>query len=801
MVDTSVGQLLTGPVFSDSAADQVLFENAMNEELRRHHKESIHYRKFLQAHGWAGEYEIGRLPPLPVSAFKHSPLLTQLSGAEGFTLKSSGTSGAASQIFVDRTTSARQKKSLSLVMQEFLGDRRWRTLVFDVDPRDSVNLGARQAAILGYTRQSSSTVYLMESSSTGPAMKENWRELVVATAGDPILVVGFTFVVFEALQAILRNAPVILPTGSKLIHIGGWKKLQDRAVSRDSFKLMVKDSLGIPTGNTHDVYGFTELMGVSFVECEFGWKHVPKWVRARASLQGSLAEGGQSEGLLTFECPLAHSYLGLSIVTDDIGVVDSRTSRCGCGRPGQRLQVRGRRSRAEIRGCGDILGSLYRQEIGRPPGNMEVTILFPQPSTGNIFDLRSAIEKSAQSQLSLGLLNHADVLQVIELLRARWKTIEGSDPSGNLRRNGLGFLIEWANPDRIRDLLDSSIAEGRESLDRWVPRSFGSSDKVRNLPVGMVSQWVSGNVPVLGIFPIILSWLAGNPTVSRLSSTGSDLTLALLEPLLKIAEVNPVAKTLVDATVLCSFPRENIQAHTEMSMHAKMVVSWGGLEAIRAISSLPTEPETRSYHFGPRTSYAVVFESMLDNERKIASVARRLVADASVFEQAACASPHSVFIVGSNPTSGRKLAEALADAFQNWSKSQPHLELDPNLTSEIALYRSRKALDSEVYSINDEATIVLGPASGVLPEPVFGRTLHLQQVERLEHLQHFVTPLVQSVGLLGLDSEVTAVANLLGPLGVKRFPSIGRMTNFENPWDGVNLVAAMLRPATLGGPR
>lgn len=802
MLQDDFENLLSSPVFSDSAEDDLLFDRAMRNAIERHYKENQYYRNFLNAHGWDGQYEIGELPPLPVGAFKHAAELTKLGDSEGLTLKSSGTSGALSQIFIDRITSTRQKKSLSLVMENFLGQDRLATAVFDIDPRKSSDLGARQAAILGFTRHSSSTLYLMEPSETGPRMKPDWKELLDSFDEKPLLLIGFTYILFEHLSSVPQNSTLKLPVGSRLIHIGGWKKLQERAVSPKDFKVVISNTLGIFPENIHDIYGFTELMGVSFVECEFEWKHVPKWVRARVIEPTSLgAISGIEEGLLTFESPLANSYLGLSIVTDDVGLVDSGQKPCGCGREGQRLKVTGRRTKAEIRGCGDILASNFAEAALVTPVAEHVTVLFPKSLTGGVNEFQEAIDTLRNRENDLGNLNHSDILRIIDILRTHWKKIEEADASGTLRANGLGFLIDWAKPDKLRNLLDFSIAEGRESLDRWVPRSFGSQDKVRNLPLGLVSQWVSGNVPVLGIFPILYCWLTGNTSISRISSSGSDLTVELLKPLMDLAAEDPTAKTLAEATMLCTFQRNNHEAHVRMSSAANAVIAWGGSEAIAAISALPTSPETRRYFFGPRTSYAVVFESMLDSERKTSGVARRLVADVAVFDQAACASPHSVFVVARDPGASERLAKAVYEEFLTKSQTQPLGALDSSLVSEIALYRSRKSLDSQVYSVQKDATVILSASSKSLPEPVFGRTLHIQPLEKIESLERFVTPFVQSVGLLGTESELIQTANLLAPLGVKRFPTIGRMTNFENPWDGVNLVSGLLRTSTLSGPR
>ena len=60
------------------------------------------------------------------------------------------------------------------------------------------------------------------------------------------------------------------------------------------------------------------------------------------------------EGILEFLTPLPLSYPGNAILTDDVGRIISR-DKGNDGRQGTAFEILGRRKKAEIRGCGDIL--------------------------------------------------------------------------------------------------------------------------------------------------------------------------------------------------------------------------------------------------------------------------------------------------------------------------------------------------------------------------------------------------------------------------------------------------------------
>jgi hypothetical protein len=237
-----------------------------------------------------------------------------------------------------------------------------------------------------------------------------------------------------------------------------------------------------------------------------------------------------------------------------------------------------------------------------------------------------------------------------------------------------------------------------------------------------------------------------------------------------------------------------------MSRAADTIIAWGGESAIESISSLPAKRDVKPLFFGPRTSYAVVFESAIDSDSRLGVIARRLVADSTVFEQAACASPHTVFVVSRDPKTAEKLAHAIATQFEREGNLTSAETIDDELLPEITLYRKRRLLDSQVFAVSGYATVVMPAVTSSLPEPVFGRTLHVVRIESLEDARKFSSPYLQSVSIAGNPKEAETLAEMLVSIGVKRFPTVGKITNFENPWDGEDIISALVRTSTLGGP-
>ena len=101
------------------------------------------------------------------------------------------------------------------------------------------------------------TQLLAQSHSEEVLLLELFQEL--AKEG-PTFAFGFTYMIWQYLYEALREkgASIDLP-GCHLIHGGGWKKLQNRSVSDETFRAGLKEVCGIDS--VSDYYGMAEQTG------------------------------------------------------------------------------------------------------------------------------------------------------------------------------------------------------------------------------------------------------------------------------------------------------------------------------------------------------------------------------------------------------------------------------------------------------------------------------------------------------------------------------------------------------------
>lgn len=362
-------QLLTASPFSASAAEKSsLFLQAMRDAFAHHISHCPPFETWCQKRKLA-ESEILRvedLPYLPAEIFKHMMLRSSGGTVIGKTLTSSATSsGVPSQIFIDEATAKRQRAALVSVWNDYLGSQRMPFIVFDKDPATLSaapgSLSARSGAIRGFLIASKGVDYVMQPGQTDDCLMADIVKLTallkkMEATQEPFCLFGFTYIVYHfAVRKLLDEGIRFQCPNARLIHIGGWKKLQDQSVSKTAFNRAMEDVFGVKNENVIDVYGFTEQLGLIYPDCPFGVKHVPTFSEVIVRNPSTLMPVPDTEeGLLQFLTPMPLSYPGISVITGDVGKITNR-ERCRCGRLGTSFVVMGRAANVEPRGCGDIL--------------------------------------------------------------------------------------------------------------------------------------------------------------------------------------------------------------------------------------------------------------------------------------------------------------------------------------------------------------------------------------------------------------------------------------------------------------
>lgn len=328
----------------------------LNELTSHHQKTCESYGNILNGMHWLSEASsLSEVPYIAARLFKMIRLSSVANDEIFKTLTSSGTtSQVVSQIVLDRETAALQSKVLVNLLSSFTGKARRPMLIIDHDglTSDRNGFSARGAGVQGLSFLGRDHTYALHRD-----MTPNWQaidDFFGKYSREPVLIFGFTFMVWQFfIQPLLAQGRSKIFEQALLFHSGGWKKLQDQAVSNDIFKQTVQQVLGGRTA-VHNFYGMVEQVGGVFVACEQGHLHAPSYADIIIRDQESLNPVNAGEaGLIQVLSFIPKSYPGHSILTEDLGRLLGEDD-CVCGRLGKYFEVLGRLPKTEVRGCSDV---------------------------------------------------------------------------------------------------------------------------------------------------------------------------------------------------------------------------------------------------------------------------------------------------------------------------------------------------------------------------------------------------------------------------------------------------------------
>lgn len=306
----------------------------------------------------SGIKTLEQVPYIPVNMFKYFDLRICAEEQVVRVLNSSATTiGIPSKIYLDKNTSIRQTQGLISTLTSVLGGKRRPMLIIDSveSNKRGDNITARGAAIRGISTFGSKIIYAMDNDNGELKLNiDRLLEFEKLYRDQEILVYGFTYILWSKfLQPLMQEGIKLNMPKLKLLHSGGWKKLVSEKVEKNVFSENLAKVFNTNVENVIDFYGMVEQVGVVFLDCPYGHKHVPNFadiiIRDLQTLEQ--VKIGES-GLIEVMSILGTSYPSQAILTEDIGEFIG-VDDCPCGRQGKYFRFKSRVDKAETRGCGD----------------------------------------------------------------------------------------------------------------------------------------------------------------------------------------------------------------------------------------------------------------------------------------------------------------------------------------------------------------------------------------------------------------------------------------------------------------
>ncbi len=353
------------PYSLDKDEKEKLLTGRLLKLTKLHQEKCLEYARILESIHFDADKvnSYTDLPFLPVRLFKELELKSVSKEDVVKTMTSSGTTGqTVSKIYLDRTTSSNQQKTMVKIVSEFTGSGRMPMIIIDCPSvvKNRTMFSARGAGILGFSIFGSTKIYAFDDD-----MKldiEGVKKFLDKFQGQKILLFGFTFMIwqhfYKELLRLEEDGITFDLSNGILIHGGGWKKLVSEMVNPEEFHKKLKDVCGLE--NIHDYYGMVEQTGCIYMECECGYLHASIFsdVITRRPIDFYECDIGET-GIIQVVSTIPESYPGHSLLTEDEGTILG-IDNCPCGRKGKYFKINGRLKNAEIRGCSDTYADKFK---------------------------------------------------------------------------------------------------------------------------------------------------------------------------------------------------------------------------------------------------------------------------------------------------------------------------------------------------------------------------------------------------------------------------------------------------------
>lgn len=324
------------------------------------------------------------------------------------------------------------------------------------------------------------------------------------------------------------------------------------------------------------------------------------------------------------------------------------------------------------------------------------------------------------------------------------------------------------NADLIRGTIDGELG-GVDVLDGW--REVGLeghlTGRIRAYPSRMLHV-LAGNAPVVAALTIIRCAVTRSASLLKLPSNDLFTAPAILRTMAAIAPDHPVVQSF--SAVYWRGGNEQVESALMRAQFFDKLVAWGGDSAIRgAIKYLA--PGFELVSFDPKNSISMIGSEIFASGETLKAVAAYAAADATFYNQQACAAARFQFVEGSRAQVDQ-FCEALLPELgieRDYCTAQGQA-VPENLIEEISALRFLEP-DYRVWGDFSGKGVVVRSDEPVDFYPDY-RVVNVVRVDKLEDAIKWVNLSTQTVGIYPnerrmqlVDGIANAGAQCVQPLG------------------------------------
>lgn len=311
---------------------------------------------------------------------------------------------------------------------------------------------------------------------------------------------------------------------------------------------------------------------------------------------------------------------------------------------------------------------------------------------------------------------------------------------------------------------------------------------------GAALHFAPSNVDTIFVYSWVLSMLAGNNNILRISGRKQEQSGLLIEAIITCLEDYPeVAKR----TAILTYDH-NFETTKFLSERCQIRVIWGGDDTVKSIRTIPLAPLATELVFPNRFSLSMLdAEAVLNaNEQESDNLIHCFYNDGFWFAQMACSSPRLIVWIGDSniiqEASGRfwdKLNEYVSNQMD---ESSPALQVQKLATGYLFSTKDHihQFLQKPAFS-----RLKVTEMDGEIRERHCGGGFFVElELPKLLDLIPFLQDRDQTLSYYGFSrDQLVELASNIRNRSIDRIVPIGQSLDFEGVWDGYDLLLHFTR--------
>lgn len=333
-----------------------------------------------------------------------------------------------------------------------------------------------------------------------------------------------------------------------------------------------------------------------------------------------------------------------------------------------------------------------------------------------------------------------------------------------------------------------------KQLDAFRARTAGYQHRLGR---GTMFHITPTNIPVLFAYSFIISLLAGNSNIVRLSPRIVEKTQPLWDIIHQLL-AQPAFCDLRESNALISYEKDPaITASLSAACDGRMI--WGGDASIREIRQAPLPPQAIELVFADRYSLAVFDSETLrqSTEDELALWAHHFYNDTYDMDQNACSSPKIIFWLAPEGADIRGIQQRW---WQLVARQAARYDLAPVKVSRKYTQLWQFSMTCPALQTIDrfENLLYVYTLSSLPPDittlaGTFGQFFQYT-ITDLRKLLPLLSKKVQTISVLGIDEASLRRQLIAGSaLGGDRIVSVGQAMKLDIVWDGYHLLESLSR--------